>query len=187
MKKLSLCLFLLFVTTLASAADVRRLKEVFVDNFDRFYEWRMCGKNIHTLVTEAQRLKIDLKNAYVAKIEGAGIWETSGFYTRGEINKRSMLGYFHVILVADGYVFDFDLAEPLVLKIEDYFRLQFTPPHEPYMHYGTLYDAKVQLPRWSVTRYETQSYLLDQAPVTWKKSVREYLNLDQMFKKKRIR
>jgi hypothetical protein len=86
----------------------------------------MCGENIGRLVEEAKNQNLDLEGSYVLKIEGGGFLETSGFYTRSNPNERAMLGYFHYILVADGYVFDFDLNESLVLKLEDYVRLQFT-------------------------------------------------------------
>jgi hypothetical protein len=187
MTKLILILTFVFVSFSSHAADLKRLKKLFVENFDRFYVWRMCGQNIHTLVTEAQKQKIDLRNAFVMNIEGSGIWETSGFYTRGDINRRAMLGYFHVVLYADGHIFDFDLADPIVPNFEDYVRLQFTPPHEPYVHYGSVYDAKNQLQGWSISRYEIDTFNQSQAPETWKKPLRELVNLDRVVKKKRIR
>src|SRR5690606_10559228 len=117
------CLFL----THAKAADIPALTKLFRTNFNSFYEARNCGKNIERLVEAAHEKRIDLRNAFDLRIVGGGFCETSGFYTRMVINDRAMLGYFHYVLVADNYVFDFDLAEPLVLPFEDYVRLQFSP------------------------------------------------------------
>lgn len=145
---------ILWPCTPALAADLEGLKSLFTDNYNTFYEPRYCGRNIMRLVAAAQDRQIDLSGAYVLKIEGAGFLETSGFYTRGVPHERAALGYFHFVMVADGHVFDFDLHEPLVLGIEDYVRLQFTPAKEPAMIFGIQYRAREQLKWWTVTRIE---------------------------------
>lgn len=169
------------------AADLPALKKLFQENCQHFYLPRYCGRNIAKLIDEANKKNINLDNTYVLKIEGGGFLETSGFYTRTMINERSMLGYFHMVLVSDGYVFDFDLAEPLVLKIEDYIRLQFTPPYEPYTIFGMEWISHLELPRWSVTRFEWRDYIKNNENPTWKKRMSEFVEIENILKKKRIR
>jgi hypothetical protein len=186
MKNMIFIAFLLFTVTV-NAADLRSLKNLFNDNFDSFYVPRMCGKNIERFVKEAAKRNIDLSNSYILKVEGSGFLETSGFYTRSEPNERTMLGYFHFIFVADGYVFDFDLAEPLVLKMEDYVRLQFTPPYDPYVVYGITINPIKDLTYWTATHYEWKNYISSNPVKTWEKSFGEIINLQSMMKKTRVR
>lgn len=183
MKKiLSLALFSLLTATSAFAADIKSLERVFKENFDHFYQPRFCGKNTARFITEAQKRKIDLSQSYVLKIVGGGFWETSGFYTRNNINERVMLGYFHMVFVADGYVFDFDLDEPLVLKLDDYFRLQFTPPF-PFTFYGGEARTKTELKGWTLTRFEWADYIKNIEKPTWVKKLREIIDVDKMVEK----
>jgi hypothetical protein len=101
---------------------------------------------------------------------GAGFLETSGFYTRGEVNERAMLGYFHFVFVADGYVFDFDLDEPLILRLEDYIRLRFLLQKLPYFIFGLYYVPEKELSSWTVSRFETNTYLT-RTQMSWIKNV----------------
>jgi hypothetical protein len=171
----------------ALAADLPALKILFTENYNIFYRPAYCGKNIAKLADEANKRNINLDNAYVLKIVGAGFFETSGFYTRQNVNERAMLGYFHMVLVADGYVFDFDLDEPLVLKLDDYIRLQFTPPYEPYLLFGTEYRASSHLLWWTVTRFEWSDYIRNKEISTWTRKMPEYIDLEKVLSKKRIR
>jgi hypothetical protein len=166
----------------AAAADIRKIESVYATHFEDFYEPRFCGRNIARLIQAAQDQKISLKGAYVLKIEGAGFFETSGFYTRTAPNEREMLGYFHVILVAGDRVMDFDLHEPLVLDIQEYIRLQFTPPEEkPMVIFGVPYRAREELKWWTVTRFEIDDFLRESKRATWKKKLGEYVNLNAVF------
>ncbi len=185
--KTILILLLLLTTTLASAADLVSLNKLFSENFDNFYRPRFCRNNIGTLIAEASKQKINLRNSYVLKIVGAGFLETSGFYTRGKIDERAMLGYFHFVLVADGYVYDFDLDEPLVLKLEDYTRLQFTPPYLPFKVFGISIEPEKQLPFWTVTRFEIADFNTSRSTATWTKQYNEILDLKKMMKRERVR
>jgi hypothetical protein len=187
MKKIFLSFFLILFSIASLAADLRSLESVFRENINSFYVPRMCGENIKRLVKEAERRKIDLSNSYVLKIEGAGFLETSGFYTRGAANDRAMLGYFHFVLVADGHVFDFDLDEVLVLKLEDYIRLQFTPPYEPFYVFGMEFNAAKQLPWWTVSRFELRSYTTYYPEKTWVKKMNEFINIEKVLKRPRVR
>lgn len=182
-----LLVILLISLQSALAADLRALEVLFTENYNTFYRSGDCGNNIAELADEANKRNINLDNAYVLKIVGAGFFETSGFYTRQNVNERAMLGYFHVVLVADGYVFDFDLDEPLVLKVDDYIRLQFTPPYEPYILFGTEYRASSMLPWWTVTRFEWHDYVRHKEIPTWTRKMPEYIDLERVLSKKRIR
>jgi hypothetical protein len=174
-------------SVVSRAADLPALSELFQQNFDNFYQPRLCGKNISQLVSEATKRNIDLTNSYVLKFEGVGFLETSGFYTRKQINEREMLGYFHFVLVADGYVFDFDLAEPLILKLEDYIRLQFTPASEGYTIFGIHFKPLEQLPDWTVGHFEWKNFISSSPQKTWSKKMDQVVNLKKVMKRKRVR
>ncbi len=185
--KITLFLVLFIVSSFAQAADLKSLSELFKQNFNTFYQPRLCGKNIGLLITEAQKRKIDLSNSYVLKIEGAGFLETSGFYTRNLINDRAMLGYFHYVLVADGLVFDFDLAEPLILPLEDYVRLQFTPPYLPFHVFGINFVPINELKWWTVSRFELESYISYTPQKTWSKKMPQVIDLNLVMGRTRVR
>ncbi len=186
MKNIFLFLLVLTISHAAFAADVKKLTSIFQHNYNSFYRARMCGENIGRLVEEAKKHNLDLNGSYVLKLEGGGFLETSGFYTRSEPNDRAMLGYFHYILVADGYVFDFDLNESLVLKFEDYIRLQFTPAHLPYVIFGINYKPIDELPSWIVTRFEVEGYPT-RPQLTWKKKLGDIVDIKNVMKLHRVR
>ena len=186
MKKIILFLLLLTLTQVALAADLRGLNRIFQQNYNSFYVPRMCGQNIGRLVTEAKKQNVDLKGAYVLKLAGGGFLETSGFYTRSTPNERAMLGYFHFVLVADGYVFDFDLNEPLVLKLEDYIRLQLTPSYLPYFVFGINYQPTKELPSWTATRFEVDGYP-SRPEVTWQKKLGDIVDINAVMKRARVK
>jgi len=169
------------------AADLQKLESLYVENFDAFYEPRFCGRNIARLVKAATQERVDLQGAYILKIEGAGFFETSGFYTRNMPNKRAHLGYFHVVLVADDKVFDFDLHEPLALDLKDYIRLQFSPAREPLVIFGTTYRAREELKWWTVTRFEIDHYAQDSGQSTWTMKMKEFIDLNSVFAQSRVR
>jgi len=186
-KTISILLLSLFLLTSAQAADIKSLKKLFEDNYDAFYIPRFCGKNTARFISEANQRGINLSHSYVAKFVGAGFLETSGFYTRNNPNDRQMLGYFHMVFVADGYVFDFDLHEPMVLKIEDYIRLQFTPPYESFKIWGMSYISQEQLSSWNVTGFETLNYAKGKEVEVWKKKLPDFVELEKMLKRERKR
>lgn len=187
MKKfLTIILFSILTLSQAFAADVKSLERVFKENFDSFYQPRYCGRNTARLVAEAQKRKIDLSHSYVLKIVGGGFWETSAFYSRNNINERVMIGYFHMVFVADGYVFDFDLDEPLVLKLQDYIKLQFAPP-APYDFYRGEERTKSELKSWSVTAFKTEEYAKNKEIVLWQKKLGDIVDMNKMMAKPRVR
>jgi hypothetical protein len=135
----------------------------------------------------ARDRKIDLNGAYILKIQGAGFFETSGFYTRTAPHEREPLGYFHVVMVADGHVFDFDLHEPLALGVEDYIRLQFTPAKEPTLIFGVHYRAREELKWWTVTRIEIEDLIKHTNRATAVMKLGEYVDLDAVMARDRCR
>ena len=175
----------LFLITSAQAANLPALAGLFQKNFNTFYQPRMCAKNIERLVQAAKANRIDMKNAFVLKIVGGGFWETSAFYARGNPNQRTMLGYFHYVLVADNHVFDFDLAEPLVLPFQDYIRLQFGPKSTDAAWMKTM---SADLPGWEMTRYEWEPYAsYSNLNATWIQRLDKLINVPQTMSKKRVR
>lgn len=169
------------------AADLKALSKLFKENYNTFYEYRRCGANVARLVEAAQTQGIDLRGAYPLEVRGAGFLETSGFYTRGDVDERVMLGYYHVVLVADGYVFDFDLARPLVLTLENYVRLQFTPPTAPYLVGGNIfYRPEKDLPWWRAIAYDTDGFTTTGAPkILWEKKLTELVDLERVLRLER--
>jgi len=187
MNNLKLCTLVLLCLFLSNAhsADIPALKELFQKNFDSYYQPRFCGQNIRRFLEEASMREIDLSNAYVLKIQGGGFLETSGFFTRGNVNEREMLGYFHMILIADDIIFDFDLNRPLVLNKLDYIRLQFTPPHEPYYIFGIDYTKNGAPGNWNVTAFDSKDYSNGKESTLWKSKIKDYIDIKELFKRER--
>jgi hypothetical protein len=185
--KLLIVLAFAFSVSIAQAADTQALKELFKENFNSHYQPRFCGRNINTFINEAKLKNIDLSNSYVLKIVGGGFLETSGFYTRQNTNERVMIGYFHMVLVADGLVFDFDLNEPLVLNTLEYVRLQFTPAYEPYFIFGINYSKKASPGGWNVTAFDYNDYGDNIETELWDMKMKEYIDIEAMYKSDRIR
>lgn len=180
-------IFIILTTSTAQAADVQKLTQLFQENFNAFYEPRMCGRNTARFVGAAQKLNIDLSNSYVLRLVGGGFWETSGFYTRNSTTERDMLGYFHMVFVADNYVFDFDLHEPLVLPLEDYIRLQLTPSTENSGIWGKSYKPHLELPGWEMTRYKTEDYAKNIETILDKTKLKDFVDLDSVLNRKRLK
>jgi hypothetical protein len=161
--------------------------EVFSQNFNAAYTPRYCRGNIESLISLFKQKGIELNDAHVLKFEGPGVWETSGFYTRYEMNERVNLGTWHFVLVKGGYVFDFDLWEPKVLPLEDYIRLQFTPPTEPYfIARVNRYNTRDELKFLKVTRYEVDEFLKSPPAETWKKLFGEIVDVDAILARPRV-
>lgn len=169
----------------AGAADVARLTELFQRGYNSLYTPRMCGLNVERFALRAREENIDLSGAYVLRFVGGGFWETSGFYARGNPNQREMLGYFHFVLVAEGRVFDFDLARPCVLPLAEYIRLQFTPNLEPYDARRDRQDMRRGLPFWEIERIEIDQILAGSTKATWRGRLSDILSIDEVFKLRR--
>lgn len=112
----------------ARAADLPRLRAHFEETFASHYEPRLCGKNIARLIESAGEEAIDLEDAYFLKIESESFWQLQAFSPRGYAPGKRQPWSFHVVLVADGFVFDYDFTNrPRVLPADDYFFEMFVP------------------------------------------------------------
>lgn len=96
-----------------------------------------------------------------------------------------MLGYFHYVFVADGHVFDFDLATAEVLPFAHYIRLQFTPAMDPYDPAQDLQRMRDDLPSWTLKRIELPEMLLGGNKTTWEKKLRDLVSIDRVFELRR--
>ncbi len=186
MKKILILLHILLSTNTFSA-DIPKLKKLFIEHFNNYYTPRFCGKNTELFLQEALKRNIDISNSNVLKIVGGGFLETSGFYSRQKPNERVLLGYFHMVLMADGKIFDFDLKEPLVLDTIDYIRLQFTPKKRPYYIFGINYLEKNNPHDWKLTFYDALDYSQRKETVLKEMKIKELVDIEKMLKRKRIR
>jgi hypothetical protein len=185
--QVSLILFTLLFSSLGYSSELEKRNELFNNLFYSSYRPGYCGLNIKNLLVQANTNHININKSVVLKFVGAGFFETSGFYTRGKVNERAMLGYFHMVLLADGYIYDFDLNEPLVLKLEDYIRLQFSPPNDNYKLFGVIYNAQSQLNYWTVTAYDPIGYARGQHNLLWTKNLNQLVDIESLFNSPRIR
>ncbi len=139
-------LFLAFGSNLpfvnADVATQNALGRIFERRFYAGYEERRCGESIEGLVTAAQNAGLSLNKARVLSITHQGFsvfglvnaeWvRESGRLLPGTENagRRYEMGernwHFHVILLYDGLIFDFDFGnEPQVFTVRDYFEQMF--------------------------------------------------------------
>lgn len=136
-RKLVFAGLLFFSAADLHAADVERLKALFEKNFHTFYQEGKCGQNIERLVRAAVRQGIDLSGAEVVHLENQGL-DTFGMVAAHQARETvdwdgnrvgiDMNWFFHVVLLADGYVFDFDFRNvPTVLDVRSYFYENFLP------------------------------------------------------------
>lgn len=189
LRKLALVISILMTLEPCLGADLTALKALYTANYNHYYVPRFCGKGIARLIREAQARNISLSGAYVLKIKGQGFLETSAFYGRARPNDRLPLTYYHFVLVADENVFDFDLDYPIVLNIKNYFRLQFTPPFDPFYIVPAskelLFKTTEELSSLELTRYELEAHLKSDSvtpTTTWVKKLEEIYNVDQIMK-----
>lgn len=166
---------LLFVCNISFAADTKALTSLYKSGYNSMYQPRYCGRNIEGFLKEAKKRNIDLTNSYVLNIKGGGFLETSGFYTRGKKGERANLGYFHIVLLADNMVYDFDLDSPKVLSFPDYVDLQFRPPYEPYKVFGINYTKNGNPGSWTVEILDADQYSKGNEKTLFKGRLKELL------------
>jgi hypothetical protein len=163
--------FLFFIFLKVEAADLKKLTSLFKEIYETHYTPNYCGKNIQQFLNFADNAGIDLNNAEVWKVMGNGFWETSGFHTRLSTSDRSMLGYFHMILIADDYIFDFDLHGAHVVSKYHYARLQFTPAHNPFpVTRSAKIDFHKDLNGWTIEAFDAKDYSKNITTKLWKKN-----------------
>jgi len=163
------------------AADLKKLISLFEKIYNSHYTPVMCGRNIQQFLEIADASGIDINNTEVWKVKGSGYWETSGFHTRTSTTRRSMLGFFHVVLFAEGHVFDFDLQGPHVLKMYQYARLQFTPPHNPFPVGSLRYDFHKDLQKWTIEAFDANDHIKNIQTSLWKKKFIDVFSLESLF------
>lgn len=134
-----------FGANITLAADVRALKNLFQRSFyTDMYTPNYCGRNIESFVREAMRDGINLDNAHIVQITNAG-FDMFGMVAALSAREQGRLivptptkppfreisntnWNFHVVLIADGEVFDFDyMNKATVVKLPRYLDGQFIP------------------------------------------------------------
>lgn len=128
-------------------ADLNKLNKLFKDTFWTIYQPNYCGRNIESLGAEAVDRRINLKNAFVMEIRNAG-FDMFGMVAAISAREEGRLiepkpsrppfrhtgtnnWHFHVVMLADGYVYDYDfMNEATVLKLEDYLDRMYIPQKE---------------------------------------------------------
>jgi hypothetical protein len=164
-------LFILFIFQKVEAADLKKLTTLFKQMYETHYTHISCGRNIQQFLVFADKAGIDLNNAEVWKVKGNGFWATSGFHTRLSTSDRTMLGFFHVILIADNYIFDFDLHGGYVLSKYHYARLQFTPAQNPFaVASSQKIDFHEDLVGWTIEAFDAINYSKNAETKLWMKN-----------------
>jgi hypothetical protein len=92
-----------------------------------------------------------------------------------------MLGYHHVVLVAFGHVFDFDLYGNQVPPLYQYVRLQFTGPKEPFQIGEGNYYSERFLQSWTVKIYAASTFASAPEQLA-KKKLSELIDIPRMMK-----
>lgn len=139
----------MFNISLAFAADIRGLTQLFKENFYEKYNPRYCGDNITNLIKDAVERKIDISNSFVMSFDELGSVNANLARERGNYIKPiptaapfhhpgTQMWFHHVILIASEndpvtndknyFVFDLDFTnEPTVVTVETYLDQMFVP------------------------------------------------------------
>lgn len=155
------CFRLFFIYFLAScflqstvwAADLPRLKKLFENTWTSNYVERYCGLNIENLVSKAMDENIDLDGVQIVGLKDHGGWMfgmVSAVQARGATRfapgERNW--YFHVFLLADGKVLDYDFTNTAkLLSINEYM-------HEMYLPKEKWGDAKYKESKMKLYEFE---------------------------------
>lgn len=131
----------------AHGADFYRLNQLFQKHFwGSFYKENKCGPNIEYFVRLALKENINLEGAAIIHIENKGLdtfgmvaavrareqgqyFDSTGPHKNRPSREAGEVNWFyHAVLLADGFVFDFDFEnEPKALPFEDYIHEMFIP------------------------------------------------------------
>lgn len=142
MRNLILSVFLLW-SPFVCAAELVRLKMLFIQSFWNKYEDRKAVKNIENFLREAIQQGIDINGAELVQVKNQGIESyglISAFQARdikfSSKEKGNVVGYSktpmswtsHAFLLIDNKVFDFDFRnQPTVLEVGSYINEMFIP------------------------------------------------------------
>lgn len=128
--KLILAVALAFSSSLSFAGTLEKL---FEDNFFTLHVPNRCGQNIMNFLKLAEKENFDLSGAEIINVEGGWVEPQ---YVRNEGYAPKVPGpaglvhkpgrkyfYFHIFLIHDGKVYDFDYGNtPVVPSIKTYFK-----------------------------------------------------------------
>lgn len=123
--------FLIFIPFHSSFATT--LKQLFTENFYTIHRPGFCGQNIMNFLKLADEKGIDLRGAEIINVDGGWV---APLYVRNEGYAPKVPGpaglthqpgekffYFHIFLVFEGHVYDFDYGNsPVMPKINEYFK-----------------------------------------------------------------
>lgn len=167
---------ILFLISLQSiAADLKGISKIFKDTYwTSHYEERFCGKNIEKLVRKAIEARLDLSGAQIIQITDSSGWmfgmvnalqareggrlivpaQTSPERSPGEKN-----WYFHVVLLVEGKVLDYDfLSQPTINPLKDYLNAMFIPAQKQ-----SDKDYKMsKMKGYKIKTYPAEDYILRQ-------------------------
>jgi len=147
----------------ASAADVAAIQPLFAERFYSAFEPRHCGRNVYGLIDESARASIDLLGAeiWIFRNEGGSMFgylnveRARGEGPRG-LSAGDMNWEFHVVLVAEGVVFDASFEmEPTPLPVRDYLKVMFLEDNPS----GHRVPVSKKLDGYSIERIPVEAYL----------------------------
>lgn len=126
-------LFTLVFSLFISVAQATTLDTLFEDHFFSLHVPGRCGQNILKFLDLAKRENIDLTGAEIINVEGGWVepqYVRNGGYTPKipgpaglTYSPAPRYYYFHVFLIHDGKVYDFDYGNsPVIPSFKTYFK-----------------------------------------------------------------
>lgn len=172
MTKTFISLFLILVSFSSWSADLPKLAKLFKGTFWSIYQERYCGRNIESLSAQALEEKIDMRGAYIMEIRNAG-FDTFGMVASLNARESGRLynperskppfrqpgganWHFHVVLLADGVVHDYDYgntAQPI--RMDHYFEKMFIPSER----LKDIQYKKKKIGAYEISLYPVDDYL----------------------------
>lgn len=173
--RITLSLILFLISVQAIAADLKGISKIFQDSFwTSHYEERFCGKNIEKLVRKAIDARLDLSGAQIIQITDQSGWmfgmvnalqarEGGRLITPAQTSPERSPGeknwYFHVVLLVEGKVIDYDfLSQATIYPLKDYLNAMFVPEKR-------LTDLEYKLSKmkgYKIKSYPAEDYILRQ-------------------------
>ncbi|MBL7714218.1 MAG: hypothetical protein JNL01_02045 [Bdellovibrionales bacterium] len=132
----------------AFAADIAAITQQFRASFrdDTIYTDGRCGPNVTRFIDILKNKRINIRGLQIVEIKDRGLSSLEGAHPylargRGSLQRNGPCAergtrapgeaewFHHVILTADGMVFDFDYTNnPTVVTLNEYFITMFLPP-----------------------------------------------------------
>lgn len=183
MTKLFISLLLILVSFFSWSADLPKLEILFKSTFWSIYQERYCGRNIESFSIQALEEKIDMRGAYIMEIRNAG-FDTFGMVASLNAREAGRLytperslppfrqpgganWHFHVVLLADGVVHDFDFGNSAVpISMKKYFEKMFIPAER----LDDMQYKKKKIGAYEISLYPVEEYLTAK---TERRSVKE--------------